>query len=103
MKSPTKNKIGLRTILQVFFFILIALIAINHVLEESGVEIIEFPVAERNKLVLKAPAVWESWIDKAGGEPARETMTDYQIMGLTTLTMAAFAANSAIFFNRKKS
>ena len=39
MKSLTGNKIKLRLVLQVFFFILISLIAINHVLEESGLEI----------------------------------------------------------------
>jgi len=36
MKLLPKNKIWLRTVLQVFFFVLIALIAVNHVLEESG-------------------------------------------------------------------
>ena len=36
MKFFTKNKIWLRPVLQVFFFMLIALIAINHVLEDSG-------------------------------------------------------------------
>jgi|GEM_PF-2673691 len=36
MKSFTKNKIWLRTVFQVFFFILIALIAVNHVLEDTG-------------------------------------------------------------------
>ena len=36
MKLLPKNKTWLRTALQVFFFVLIALIAVNHVLEESG-------------------------------------------------------------------
>ncbi len=36
MKLLPKNKIWLRTVLQVFFLVLIALIAVNHVLEESG-------------------------------------------------------------------
>jgi len=39
MKSRTKNKIRVRTVSQVFFFILIALIALNHVLEDTGVAI----------------------------------------------------------------
>jgi len=39
LKSLTKNKIWLRTVVQIFFFILIALIATNHVLEGMGVEI----------------------------------------------------------------
>ena len=36
MKLLPKNKIWLRTVLQLFFLVLIALIAVNHVLEESG-------------------------------------------------------------------
>jgi len=39
MKSFTKNKIWVRTVLQVFFFVLIALIAVNHTLKDSGVSI----------------------------------------------------------------
>lgn len=39
MKVITRNKTSVRTILQVFFFILIALIAANHVLEDSGLKI----------------------------------------------------------------
>ncbi len=39
MKLFTTKKIKLRTVLQIFFFLLIALIAINHVLEDSGVVI----------------------------------------------------------------
>ncbi|MCJ7625736.1 MAG: hypothetical protein MUO76_19770 [Anaerolineaceae bacterium] len=36
MKLFGKNSIWIRTVIQVFFFILVALIAINHQLEESG-------------------------------------------------------------------
>lgn len=39
MKSLTRNKIWVRTVLQIFFFFLIALIALNHILEDSGVAI----------------------------------------------------------------
>ena len=39
MKLFNPKNIRLRTVLQIFFFILIALIAINHVLEDSGVVI----------------------------------------------------------------
>ena len=39
MKSVTKNKLWIRTVAQVFFFVLIALIAINHALEANGVAI----------------------------------------------------------------
>ena len=39
MKTFTKNRIWLRTVLQIFFFVLIALIAVNHALDGSGVAI----------------------------------------------------------------
>ena len=44
---------------------------------ESGVEIIEFSPVERAKLVAVAPEVWESWIEKNGGEVARQTLAAY--------------------------
>lgn len=39
MKLFTKNKMWLRTVFQIFFFTLIALIAVNHVLDDTGIGI----------------------------------------------------------------
>ena len=39
MKAFAKNRIWPRTVLQIFFFVLIALIAVNHTLDDSGVAI----------------------------------------------------------------
>ncbi len=39
MKAFTKNRTWPRTVLQIFFFVLIALIAVNHALDDSGMAI----------------------------------------------------------------
>jgi TRAP-type C4-dicarboxylate transport system substrate-binding protein len=48
-------------------------------IKETGIEVIQFPKSERQRLMDKAASVWEKWAKDAGDyEAAKATLADYE-------------------------
>lgn len=52
----------------------------------AGLEFIEFPKGERDKLIAAADAVWAKWVKRGGGDPAQRILDEYIRIGKAVMT-----------------